>query len=164
MLEHVEETRFGNLGLMLGYECAMNGVDGGGEEVLMPAPKVQGETVSTDDKRAYLRQWALGLAGGDHTGLPTIREARAEIRRHMGDAPGAGLGTDVITTLLRGLRDELAHAKGPAGMVGHIEAPSTPGELMEVVNRVAQMMKAAGLTSLTIDTDGFPVEMKRVQK
>jgi hypothetical protein len=131
----------------------------------MAAPKFHGESMTTDEKRSHLRAWALEAAGGDPARLPTIREARAVIKNLFGDSVGAGLGTDVITKLFRELRDELNHKRlGAAGVIGHIEVPSTPGELMDQVGRIAQMMKAMGLSSLAIDADGFPVKFERFQK
>ncbi len=75
------------------------------------------------------------------------------------------MGTDVITKTLRELREELNQKRlGAAGTVGHIEVPSTPGELMERVGTIAQLMKAAGLSSLVIDEDGFPIKFERFTK
>ena len=127
--------------------------------------KVQGETINTDEKRAYLRRWALEIAGSDSSKLPTIREARAWVKSFFGDAQGAGMGTDVVTTELRGLRDELNSKRlGNAGRVGHIEMPTTPAEAIEAVARIAQLMKNAGLSLIAIDGDGFVTKMERFAK
>lgn len=132
------------------------------EEASMVTPKVHGESLTTEQKRTYLRGWALEVSGGDTSKLPTIREARQHIREYMGDSPGAGMGTDVITRTLRELREEIARPTAPVS--AEVLAPSTPSELMDVIARIAQLMKAAGLESMIIDAEGFPVKFERFQK
>jgi hypothetical protein len=124
----------------------------------------QSAPLTTDEKRVHLRKWALETSGGEPVRLPTIREAREWAKSFFGDAPGAGLGTDVITKLLRDLRLELSDKTPTPGAVGTVEIPATPAELMDVVAKIAQLMKAAGLSSLVVDSDGFPVRFERFQK
>jgi hypothetical protein len=141
---------------------AMGGGEVGKEEVPVAMVKVQNEVLTTEEKRANLRKWVLEVSGSDPTRMPTVREARMWARESFGDAPGAGMGTDVITKALRELRAELVERKlGAAAQVGHIEAPTAMVDQMAKIGQIAKLMMDAGLTSLSIDADGAIQEMKR---
>lgn len=109
--------------------------------------------VTTDDKRLFLRSWALQLAAGDASKLPAIREAREAVKRHFGDGPGMGLGTDIVTKDLRAIREEL--------LANRLPPLPVPVDQMTRVAQIAALLKAEGLQSLTIDADGLVMEMKR---
>lgn len=129
------------------------------------SPKFQGQSMTTDQKRAFLRTWAVEVSESDPARLPTIREAKAHIRENLGDAEGAGLGTDVISKTLRELREELNRKRlGPAGIVGHIEVPPplppTAMARMERLAVIARMMLAESIRSIRIDDEGNITSME----
>lgn len=117
----------------------------------------QQQQPTTDEKRAYLRRWALERAEGDPAHLPVIREARAAVRAHFGEAPGAGLGTDIITGMLRELRSELLHGHD----VGQITIPTEQMERLSRLARIIQLMREEKLGELAIDQEGAILSMRR---
>lgn len=133
------------------------------ETELQATSKAQVEVVSTDEKRDYLRAWALERAKGEPARLPTIRESRIEIRTHFGESPGSGLGTDIITNVLRELRDRLTKDK-----LGAVGAPIVGEDSKPWVSKlaaIANAMQATGIRTLTIDeTTGEPLEFKKFEK
>jgi hypothetical protein len=124
---------------------------------------------TTDEKRAYLRKWALERAQGEAGRLPAIREARVEVKTHFGGGDRSGLGTDIITALLRGLRDELTAAAliQQQAPVGQIVLPEVTGETAARMHRIAlitQMMLQENIQALTIEGDGAIAELRRFSK
>jgi len=110
--------------------------------------------VSTQEKRSYLRQWATERSGSDPAKLPIIREAKEAIKRHFGDIPGAGLGTDIITEELRNLRNDLmkrAVSGTPA---------SSPTNKFVRLAWLTQLMAEEGIEELKITRDGDITWMK----
>ncbi len=91
-----------------------------------------------------MRQWAREKADGNPAKLPVIREAKAEVRTHFGDAPGAGLGTDAITTTLRELKNEMTASRGVPG--AH--------RALERAEYISRLMLEAGIAELVIDATG----------
>lgn len=115
------------------------------------------EDTSTDAKRAYLRRWAQERASGDPGRLPVIREARAAVREHFGEGPGAGLGTDLIAQTLRDLRDELRRARRPA-------APPDQVEQLARIAHITALMREEGVRELEIGEDGVLLGLRRFSR
>lgn len=131
------------------------GVEIAGEVRMASNPVPQSE-VTTEEKRRYLRKWAKEMAGNDPGKLPIIREAKAEIKRHFGDVPGAGLGTDLITRELRAVRDEISRVAKP-----NTSLPEGPEARLLRLAHIAQLMIKEGVQELRVSLDGDVVSLKK---
>lgn len=127
--------------------------------------------VTTEEKKKYLREWALNIAQGDPANIPLTREARIEVRQHFGDSPGSGLGTDLIGGVLREVREELTKKKvrdemvAGGGVVGAELSIDDSSRWAVTLAAIARMMHAEGIKTLTIDEQtGQAVEFKKFSK
>lgn len=136
---------------------ATNGV-GLGEKESAEMLKSLIQEPSTDEKREFLREWALQKAGGDSAHLPVIREARAALLERF----GVGLGTDIVTKILRDLRTELNRTgtRRPPGTVSPITNVG-PADHLATINHLVEVMLQSGVERLTITADGEIQELKR---